>query len=230
MGKNKTAQYLKYAIGEILLVVIGILIAISINNWNENQKLIKNEEELITSLKEEIKNSIVEIEASIKKNNLYLETVDKLILGLKLNDKLFNYGEIDLAFNYSPYSHDSPVLDGIIATNSKALIKHREQLTDFRLLKNQYKYISKSQFYLDEFWNSKVSDFFITCGFSIGEEKNDNKVTLKEIEFGGYSKKQFMALLSMKAVLHEQWKEDKINALKKSNNILEFLNQLKKKG
>ncbi len=38
MGKNKTGKYLKYAIGEIILVVIGILIALSINNWNENRK------------------------------------------------------------------------------------------------------------------------------------------------------------------------------------------------
>ena len=38
MEKNKTGKYLKYAIGEIVLVVIGILIALSINNWNQNQK------------------------------------------------------------------------------------------------------------------------------------------------------------------------------------------------
>ena len=38
MGQNKTGKYFKYAIGEIILVVIGILIALQINNWNENQK------------------------------------------------------------------------------------------------------------------------------------------------------------------------------------------------
>ena len=37
MEKNKTGKYLKYAIGEIVLVVIGILIALQINNWNENR-------------------------------------------------------------------------------------------------------------------------------------------------------------------------------------------------
>ena len=37
MSKNKTGKYFKYAIGEIILVVIGILIAVQINNWNENQ-------------------------------------------------------------------------------------------------------------------------------------------------------------------------------------------------
>ena len=37
--ENKTGKYFKYAIGEIILVVIGILIALQINNWNENRKL-----------------------------------------------------------------------------------------------------------------------------------------------------------------------------------------------
>ena len=36
--ENKTGKYFKYAIGEIILVVIGILIALQINNWNENRK------------------------------------------------------------------------------------------------------------------------------------------------------------------------------------------------
>ena len=36
--ENKVSKYLLYAIGEIILVVIGILIALSINNWNEQMK------------------------------------------------------------------------------------------------------------------------------------------------------------------------------------------------
>ena len=47
MEKNKTGKYLKYAIGEIVLVVIGILIALQINNWNENRKLSNKKRELI---------------------------------------------------------------------------------------------------------------------------------------------------------------------------------------
>ncbi|MEH6779908.1 DUF6090 family protein, partial [Maribacter arcticus] len=38
LTENKFSKYLLYAIGEIILVVIGILIALSINNWNENRK------------------------------------------------------------------------------------------------------------------------------------------------------------------------------------------------
>ena len=36
--ENKTGKYFKYALGEIILVVIGILIALQINNWNEDRK------------------------------------------------------------------------------------------------------------------------------------------------------------------------------------------------
>jgi hypothetical protein len=46
MGKNKTGKYFKYAIGEIILVVIGILIALQINNWNEQRKAKIDEKEL----------------------------------------------------------------------------------------------------------------------------------------------------------------------------------------
>lgn len=50
MEKNKTGRYLKYAIGEIILVVIGILIALSINNWNESRKLEQKKQVLILNL------------------------------------------------------------------------------------------------------------------------------------------------------------------------------------
>jgi len=38
LQQNKIGSYLKYAIGEIFLVVIGILIALQVNNWNEQRK------------------------------------------------------------------------------------------------------------------------------------------------------------------------------------------------
>jgi hypothetical protein len=58
MEKNKTGKYLKYAIGEIILVVIGILIALSINNWNEEKskkaKISTYLENLVENLKEDL--------------------------------------------------------------------------------------------------------------------------------------------------------------------------------
>ncbi|NNL79184.1 MAG: hypothetical protein HKO67_01725, partial [Flavobacteriaceae bacterium] len=81
MEAGKTSKYLKYAIGEIVLVVIGILIALQINNWNEdrkNQKLIAAyKRSLIENLEQDstviadniirIKSHLLEIEAFEKR-------------------------------------------------------------------------------------------------------------------------------------------------------------------
>lgn len=50
---GKTARYFKYAIGEIILVVIGILIALQINNWNENRKELQEESFILQNLHDE---------------------------------------------------------------------------------------------------------------------------------------------------------------------------------
>jgi hypothetical protein len=38
MEQNNTRKYLQYALGEVILVMIGILLALQVNNWNENRK------------------------------------------------------------------------------------------------------------------------------------------------------------------------------------------------
>ena len=38
LNEGRTTKYLKYAIGEIVLVLIGILIALTINNWNQERQ------------------------------------------------------------------------------------------------------------------------------------------------------------------------------------------------
>lgn len=55
METGKTGKYFKYAIGEIILVVIGILIALQINNWNQERKDHTLEKEYLTRLKDDIK-------------------------------------------------------------------------------------------------------------------------------------------------------------------------------
>lgn len=51
ISKGKTKKYLLYAIGEIVLVVIGILMALQINNWNENRSALKEELHMLKALK-----------------------------------------------------------------------------------------------------------------------------------------------------------------------------------
>jgi hypothetical protein len=58
MSENKTSKYFKYAIGEIILVVIGILIALQINNWNENRKHALAEKEFFKSITNDLKQDL----------------------------------------------------------------------------------------------------------------------------------------------------------------------------
>ncbi len=67
LSKGKTGKYFKYAIGEIVLVVIGILIALQINNWNEKQKGIVLELDIL----KEVRNGL---ETDLKDANYNLET------------------------------------------------------------------------------------------------------------------------------------------------------------
>jgi len=75
MGKNKTGKYLKNAIGEIVLVVIGIIIALQLNNWNENRVLKKEELQIMTGLHKEFSTNLVKFdekfEEHIKKKGKY---------------------------------------------------------------------------------------------------------------------------------------------------------------
>jgi len=66
LTENKFSKYLLYAIGEIILVVIGILIALSINNWNETRKQSTSEKEFITSVKNDLKQDKAFIQAVIE--------------------------------------------------------------------------------------------------------------------------------------------------------------------
>jgi hypothetical protein len=65
MEKNKTGKYFKYAVGEIALVVIGILIALSINNWNESRKLENKKQELVLNLIEDFEENIILLKSEI---------------------------------------------------------------------------------------------------------------------------------------------------------------------
>jgi len=83
--ENKTSKYFKYAIGEIILVVIGILIALQINNWNESRKDKIKELAYMVNLKKDIKGDI-----SYNNRNIF-ERYNKKVEALK-NGKAYYQG------------------------------------------------------------------------------------------------------------------------------------------
>ena len=64
LAKSKFSKYLLYAIGEIVLVVIGILIALQINNWNENRKEQKKTSAYLAMLSDEIQTNLKRLDRS----------------------------------------------------------------------------------------------------------------------------------------------------------------------
>ena len=78
LNDGKTGKYVQYAIGEILLVVIGILIALSINNWNENRKTEKEIQNLLAALRTDL----------IQDTHLIAERQPFIVAQYELNESL----------------------------------------------------------------------------------------------------------------------------------------------
>ncbi|GAA4268157.1 DUF6090 family protein [Hyunsoonleella aestuarii] len=92
LAEGHTSKYLKYAIGEIVLVVIGILIALQINNWNEDRKDRELEKEFLVALKETLNRDLDRNLASQKVNQRALNSIRVLTKhieqDLQYNDSL----------------------------------------------------------------------------------------------------------------------------------------------
>ena len=77
MNENKTSRYFKYAIGEIVLVVIGILIALQINNWNEGRKTKQQAQNYKKTIVNDLALDTVAINALIKRTKIYKKNITK---------------------------------------------------------------------------------------------------------------------------------------------------------
>ncbi|MDF0705775.1 MAG: DUF6090 family protein [Bacteroidota bacterium] len=65
INQGKTSKYLKYALGEIVLVVIGILLALQINNWNEHRKEEASKKKLMLNIRAELMENKLRMEGHI---------------------------------------------------------------------------------------------------------------------------------------------------------------------
>lgn len=115
---NKPLKYLRYAIGEIVLVVIGILIALQINNWNayNNDRVI--EKELLRELKENLLVNISNLQRDIDKEYASVYAIDLVVDHL---DKQLAYNDsLDTYFKSAFYAPDI-----VLATSGFESIKSK---------------------------------------------------------------------------------------------------------
>jgi hypothetical protein len=137
--ENKTRKYFKYAIGEIILVVIGILIALSINNWNEKRKNNILKQAYINNLKIDLNADIQKLEELNELNNEFEK--DGFYFLSYLENKLSEVDTLALtsAFAYTAYipnfTMTSATYNDLITSSNINLFKDIELK---RLLDNYY--------------------------------------------------------------------------------------------
>ena len=79
LSANKFSKYLLYAIGEVVLVVIGILIAVQINNWNENRKIGDIRTTIYQNLLEDLRSDSNYIDEKIEELNIGISAYDSYL-------------------------------------------------------------------------------------------------------------------------------------------------------
>ncbi|MGV6832408.1 MAG: DUF6090 family protein [bacterium] len=131
METSKTGKYFKYAIGEIILVVIGILIALQINNWNEGQKDKKQELKQLKALKLEFDKNLITFDSLM---NHHIENEKATVALMNAKDKDYSLETLDSLFlktiynyNFDPSRgiYNSLINSGQIELISNELLKYK---------------------------------------------------------------------------------------------------------
>ena len=95
LSKGKTVKYLKYAVGEIVLVVIGILIALQINTWNEEKKERDQEQKYLIEIKRNLESDLLEIQNIRNVYENISVTADSILIFIKdAKPKTTNYNKL----------------------------------------------------------------------------------------------------------------------------------------
>lgn len=130
MEQNKTGKYLKYAIGEIILVVIGILLALQINNWNTNRLERNEEQQILKSLKDDFEKTSANLDETIQKQTRVVEFCQQLIGEMRRNNTqidLNTLGEYIYrgAFSYWRIEPVNGTYDAMIGSGKTGIIQNQ---------------------------------------------------------------------------------------------------------
>jgi len=125
---NRTTNYFKYAIGEIVLVVIGILIALQINNWNSNRIQKQKESIYLANIKRDLKEQLTTIESQIAYESYISKVASPIIIYYKKNqsfkiDSLFtaNIGNLT---GRKTFVKNSPTYTELISSGNIDIISN----------------------------------------------------------------------------------------------------------
>ena len=102
--ENNTSKYLKYAIGEIVLVVVGILIALQINNWNQNRINKQNEKLILNELHKEFISNKIQLDTVLFINKRSFQSVKYIRSKLPIDMEKTNLDSLAYNLYYMGYT------------------------------------------------------------------------------------------------------------------------------
>ncbi|SFN76660.1 hypothetical protein SAMN04487989_103279 [Bizionia echini] len=132
LSEGKTGRYLKYAVGEIILVVIGILIALQVSNWNKKRIDSGSEKEALFDLNTEIKSNIKALEIIIAEHEKSLVAGKEIKSMITDTNKLNSISNdslktILIIMNYNfTYDPKLGILNSVINSGRINLIQNKE--------------------------------------------------------------------------------------------------------
>ena len=163
LSEGKTNNYLKYAIGEIILVVIGILIALQINNWNQNRIENNRARKLLKNMVEDLATDTLMLNRSIANYEFQSNNCVKL-----LNDSLFVDTKADSIFFMLPLNQMGLLLttqafDKINNASLTSLLGSSEldqSISEYYITTAEY---AEKQFTWEEQRTNKDEDFWLNA-------------------------------------------------------------------
>lgn len=242
--ENSVAKYLRYAIGEIILVVIGILIALQVNNWNEARKLNNEGKELIKSLISDFKETREIIAAKEAENAKSIKKISRFLsLSYTNNDNVpvdsLQY-YLSGALRYFFFVPTLTSYEQAVATGKIGLIKDKAFLKDisefFTAYKvyNQQKDIGGRMFYMGSIWELRKEVGNLASLAGIHRSRNGTRKTfpqaykLSDKEYREFIKRRevFAAIDNMRTIFYNVQESFK-SMDKEAQSIIKELEQLK---
>ncbi len=157
MEKNETGKYLKYAIGEIILVVIGILIALSINNWNDERKETNSKKNIIVSLISDLEKDIESFKKNAIRNTKAIDYCNSFLKTGQIDSSLVFVNTIDSKYIFYP---NNSKYKSIVSTNKIEILDDStiDKLTSYY----EYDYSRLKSWVLDnEHGSKKIEEFVV---------------------------------------------------------------------
>ncbi|MBC3845932.1 hypothetical protein H8K90_06050 [Winogradskyella echinorum] len=186
--ENKTGKYLKYALGEIILVVIGILIALSINNWNENRKDKIKEAGILKELNTDFTNNLLQFENVKKVHSNSLKSAEKFKMYINHSDLLSVKDSIAKyyfsAFNGVSYNPSNGVVESLISSGEYQLIKNDTLRNYLISWKDALQDFIEEEDVSRKLWGEKIEPYIIESGdfTNLASPKNFKLITTDQFK------------------------------------------------